>query len=167
MTNNNSLTFSALERIQRMKKGSALFRVSKSLVREVCKKKERGLLNVQLLLEFGFVWHENCCGWSYLKLGTDAGRLLLLVQVEQRLGSAIVQRQAYNELQRPRIQQILQSSNTVTYVYCLQSIIWFKSCILFIFPSSQGLKDSGLPWGWPVSVWCSSVSCGKEKIQVS
>lgn len=38
MTNNNNLTFSALERIQRMKKGSALFRVSKSLVREVCRK---------------------------------------------------------------------------------------------------------------------------------
>lgn len=53
---NNSHTFSALERIQRMKKGSALFRVAKSLVSEVWEKKERGLLNVQVLLDdlFGF-----------------------------------------------------------------------------------------------------------------
>lgn len=31
-------TFSAFERMQRMKKGSALFRVSNSFVREVCRK---------------------------------------------------------------------------------------------------------------------------------
>lgn len=46
----------------------------------------------------------------YLELGTDAGWLLLLVQVQQRLGGAIVQRQTHNELQRPRIQQTLHSS---------------------------------------------------------
>lgn len=49
----------------------------------------------------------------YLELGTDARGLLFLVQMEQRLGCAILQRQAHNELQRLRIQQILCSSNTV------------------------------------------------------
>lgn len=51
----------------------------------------------------------------YLELGTDAGGLLLLVQVEQRLCSAIMQRQSHNELQRARIQQTLHSSNALNY----------------------------------------------------
>lgn len=38
MTNADHGTFSAFERMQRMKKGSALFRVSNSFVREVCRK---------------------------------------------------------------------------------------------------------------------------------
>lgn len=46
VTNSNNLTFSALERIQRMKKGSALFSVSKSLVSEVCGKQEKEVCSV-------------------------------------------------------------------------------------------------------------------------
>lgn len=55
---------------------------------------------------------QTVCGQCYLELGTDAGGLLLLVQVQQRLGSAIVQRQAHDELQRARVQQILHNSQT-------------------------------------------------------
>lgn len=39
-------------------------------------------------------------GEAHLELGTDAGRLLLLVQVQQRLGDAVGQRQVAQVLER-------------------------------------------------------------------
>lgn len=40
-----------------------------------------------------------------MKLGTDAGRTFLLVQMKQRLGGAVME--AHYELQRTRVQKVL------------------------------------------------------------
>ena len=66
-----SLTFLLLERIQRMKKGSALFRVSKSLVREVWRK-----------------WREELaeCSWLLLE-GVFGMKCLVSVYNEHTTGS--------------------------------------------------------------------------------
>ena len=44
---------------------------------------------------------------TYLELGADAGRLLLLVQVQQGLGGAVVQGHTDDELQGFAVQQVL------------------------------------------------------------
>lgn len=44
---------------------------------------------------------------THLELRTDAGWLLLLVQVQQRLGSSVMQRHADDEPQGLRVQQVL------------------------------------------------------------
>lgn len=50
---------------------------------------------------------------AHLELGADAGRLLLLVQVQQRLGGAVVQGHADDELQGLGVQQILGQTHRV------------------------------------------------------
>lgn len=47
-------------------------------------------------------------GGTDLELGADAGRLLLLVQVEQGLGDAVVERHAAQVAQRLHVQQVLR-----------------------------------------------------------
>lgn len=44
---------------------------------------------------------------AHLELGTDTGRLLLLVQMQQRLGGAVVQRHADDQTQGLGVQQVL------------------------------------------------------------
>lgn len=54
-------------------------------------------------------------GWPFtggvadLELGADAGRLLLLVEVEQGLGDAVRQRQVAEVLQGLHVDQVLQA----------------------------------------------------------
>lgn len=49
-----------------------------------------------------------------LELSTDAGGLLLLVEVMQRLGGAVVEGSTHNELQGARVQQALRNSINIT-----------------------------------------------------
>lgn len=49
-----------------------------------------------------------------LELSTNAGSLLLLVEVQQRLGSAVVEGSTHNELQGARVQQALRNSINIT-----------------------------------------------------
>lgn len=48
-------------------------------------------------------------GAADLELGADAGRLLLLVEVEQGLGDAVRQRQVAQVLQGLHVDQVLQA----------------------------------------------------------
>lgn len=48
---------------------------------------------------------------AHLELGADAGRLLLLVQVQQGLGGAVVQCHADDQLQRLAVQQVLRQTS--------------------------------------------------------
>lgn len=50
-------------------------------------------------------------GGTDLELSADAGRLLLLVQVQQGLGDAVVKRHAAQVAQRLHVQQVLLGAN--------------------------------------------------------
>lgn len=54
---------------------------------------------------------------THLKLRADAGRLLLLVQVKQGLGDAVVERHAAQVPKRLDVQQVLQAQQEHTTAF--------------------------------------------------
>lgn len=69
-------------------------------------------LTVSLLSPLASAFFKSL-GVTHLELGADARRLLLLVQVQQRLGDAVGQRQVAQVLERLDVEQMLRTRGTV------------------------------------------------------
>lgn len=143
--NNEDVTFSAFERIHRMKKGSALFRVSKSLVKEVWRKQRKGgLFKSQSLWEV--VWLPVFYTWTVVGEVTWNWALMLGGFFFLCTGSrGLLVRSCSVSLTmnfRDREFSKFCRVNTVKFIWCLHSIIEKE---LFYFLALTVLSPSLAP----------------------